>query len=56
MCSQLKKRTSAGTEMIIVSSMKLSPSIAERPVVNMWCPYTTADRMVTVSIAPTEKR
>ncbi len=36
--SQLKNRTTAGTEMIMVSSMKLSPSIGLMPVTNMWWP------------------
>ena len=36
--SQLRNSSSAGTEMIMVSSMKLSPSSGLMPVVNMWWP------------------
>ncbi len=36
--SQLRNSSIAGTEMIMVSSMKLSPSIGLMPVTNMWWP------------------
>ena len=37
-CSQLRNSSSAGTVMISVSSMKLSPSSGLMPVMNMWWP------------------
>src|SRR5216683_3528146 len=40
--SQLRKRISAGTEMISVRTMKPFPSSGFIPVTNMWWPYTTA--------------
>ena len=36
--SQLRNSSDVGTEMIMVSTMKLSPSSGLMPVVNMWWP------------------
>ncbi len=36
--SQFSTSSAVGTEMIMVSTMKLSPSSGLSPVVNMWCP------------------
>ena len=42
--------------MISVSSMNPCPSSGFIPVMNMWCPYTTAESAVTVHMAYTEPR
>ena len=36
--SQFRNSSAVGTEMIMVSTMKLSPSSGLMPVVNMWWP------------------
>ena len=50
-CSQFRKSSSAGTEMMSVSIMKDLPRSGFMPVQNMWCPYTMALSTVTADMA-----